>query len=166
MCVPIGMTIGNSLATARQRLDGQQISCPIRSLGSNHHPSLGSKYPGLPARLSNLEKEASDPLSGSVRCVTNQHLFPCKMWFGGQDDLSILHIAWLARVARLVEQTTACPAWLLARLRLLGRARRLNLCTHHVKCSPSVPSLGRDHRAQSLSHPSFATSLGPCHRAV
>ena len=32
------------------------------ALGSNQHCGLGSKYPGLPTRLSNLEREASDLL--------------------------------------------------------------------------------------------------------
>ena len=56
-------------------------SCPIRRLsrrkyirwppGSNRHPGLEFRYPGLPSGLSNLIRGPADPLSGSVRFMTN-----------------------------------------------------------------------------------------------
>ena len=87
MCVPIGTATGSGLAAAASCLDGQVfIGHPVLPhlvapqsgntedgpLGATmHRPGLGSKYPGLAGGLSNLETEPFDPLSGSVRFLTN-----------------------------------------------------------------------------------------------
>ena len=108
-------------------------------LGSNHHAGSGSRYPEIPGGLWNLEREASNPLSGSVRFVTNLVYSHVR---GGLVDKMISKLFQTEGLARKprnapsclhlippVEGTTACPAWLPARPWVLGLAKRLNLHT-------------------------------------